>query len=357
VGESRMRLRKAGVEVSDRQALRNGKATNLRKLIGWRLEQSLAILVAIGLLSFPLPGNAAGMMGVAKVAGTAERNGLPLPNGSIVSSGDVISTHSKSALQLSLTPQERLWLGPDSSAKVTKNAGNLVIALEHGTVGFASRGHVQVTINGRDFALRSRHESPVQAQLAYRNREQAQIWLRKGSVEIEQAGKSVVLQAGRSRLISSLNTTSPGKQPAEYVASEQTESNNGTVKGTVVNAQLFVVPNATATLVTSTGFTYTATTNAAGAFIFNNVPPGTYTLRVTGAGYPPYETQNLVVTSGQVTSVYVELNKGKGKPAAGMKNKGLVIGVIAGAGAALGIGLGVALSGGNKTTVSPSTVP
>ncbi len=356
MGESRMRLRKAGIERLDRHE-RNGNANSLGKLIGLRLEQSLAILVAIGLLSFPLPGNAAGMMGVAKVAGTAERNGLPLPNGSIVSSGDVISTHSKSALQLSLTPQERLWLGPDSSAKVTKNAGNLVIALEHGTVGFVSHGHVQVTINGHDFALRSGPATPVQAQLAYRNQQQAQVWLQKGAVEIEHAGKSVVLQTGHSVLISSAGGSAPAVQPKDYVASGQTSSNNGTVKGTVVNAQLFVVPNATVTLVNSTGFTYTATTDSTGAFTFN-VPPGTYTLRVTGAGYPPYETQNLVVTSGQVTSAYVELKKGKGKPTAGMKNnKGLIIGVIAGAGAALGIGLGVALSGGNKTAVSPSTVP
>jgi hypothetical protein len=347
--------RKAEVKRLDRHE-RSRTPINMSKSIGLRLEQSLAILVAIGLLSFPLPGNATGMMGVAKVAGTAERNGLPLPNGSIVSSGDVISTHSKSALQLSLTPQERLWLGPDSSAKVTKDAGSLVIALGHGTVGFVSHGQVQVTIGGHDFALRSRASSPVEAQLAFRNQEQAQIWLRKGAVEIEQAGKSVVLQAGHSGLISSAGGSAPAAQPRDYASSGQTSSNNGTVKGTVVNAQLFVVPNATVTLVNSTGFTYTATTDSTGAFTLN-VPPGTYTLRVAAAGYPPYETQNLVVTSGQATSVYVELKKGKSTPTAGMKNKGLIIGVIAGAGAALGIGLAVGLSGGNKTTVSPSTVP
>jgi hypothetical protein len=254
-----------------------------------------------------------------------------------------------------LTPQERIWLGPETSARLTRNAGNLVIALDRGTVGFESRGHVQVTIGGQDVALRSRTSSPVQAQLRFRNRQQAQVWLQKGSLEIDQAGKSVVLQAGHSGLIASTGSTGPMAKPEIYVSNGQAASNNGTVKGNVVNATLYVVPNANVKLVSSTGFTYTTTTNSSGAFTFNNVPPGTYTLSVSQPNYPPYAMQIVVVKSGQVTSVYVEL-KGS-SPKSGMKNKGLIIGVIAGAGAALGIGLGVGLSGGNKSTVSPSTVP
>ena len=156
-------------------------------------------------------------------------------------------------------------------------------------------------------------------------------------------------------MISSVNPASAVEPPSEYRSSEQAGSNNGTIKGNVVNTKLFVVPNATATLVSSTGFTYTTTSDAEGAFIFNNVPPGSYTLRVSQPAYPPYETQNLIVKSGQVTSVYVEL-KGSA-PKTGMKNKGLIIGVIAGAGAAVGIGLAVALHNGSKSSVSPSTVP
>ena len=66
---------------------------------------------------------------VAKLTGAADRNGQPLLNGSIVSSGDSLSTHEDSALLLASTPQERLWLGPNTSAKLTKDGGNLAISL------------------------------------------------------------------------------------------------------------------------------------------------------------------------------------------------------------------------------------
>jgi hypothetical protein len=116
-----------------------------------------------------------------------------------------------------------------------------------------------------------------------------------------------------------------------------------------------VIKNATVTLVSSTGGTSTATTDDQGSFLFNDVTPGTYTLRVSLPGYQTYETQNLVVTSGQTSSVYVEL-KGAAGPSAGMKShKALVIWVIAGAAAGAGAGIGLALSGGKKT-VSPSTI-
>lgn len=320
-----------------------------------RIHQALAMLVALGFLLFPLPGSASGMMGVAKVAGRAERNGVPLLNGGIVSSGDILSTQAKSTLQLSLTRQQRIWLGPNSSARLTRKAGNLVIALERGTVGFASRGHVEVTIGGHELAVCSRTSSPVRAQLAVQNQQRAQIWLQNGSLELAQAGRSVVLQATRSGLVSSVGNGALLAQPATGIASAQTTANTGTLKGTVVNASLYALPDATVLLVSSTGFTYRTASNATGTFVFKNIPPGTYTLRVTPAGYPSYQEPNLVVKSGQVTSTYVQL-KG-GKPKTGMKNKGLLIGVIAGAGAALGIGLESGLKGGNKTTtVSPTTV-
>ncbi len=333
-----------------------GKAGGRATPVATRIHQGLAILVAIGFLLFPLPSSASGMMGVARVAGTVERNGIPLLNGGIVSSGDLLSTHAQSALQLSLTPQGRIWLGPETSARLTRRAGNVVIALQRGTVGFDSRGHVRVTIDGHELALLSRASSPVRAQLAFRNRRQAQVWLQKGSLEIDQDGKSVVLRAEPSGLIASAGAEVPVRQPASFPSGQQATSKNGTVKGTVVGAKMYVVPNATVLLVSSTGFTYTTTTNTSGSFTFNNIPPGSYTVRALQGGHLLYEEPNVVVKSGQVTSVYFEL-KGS-QPKTGMKNKRLIIGVIAGAGAAVGIGLWAGLSGGHKkTTVSPSSIP
>src|SRR6516164_10191914 len=52
-------------------------------------------------LSFPEPVAESTLIAVAKLTGTVDRNGQPLVNGSIVSSGDLLSTHGDSALLLS----------------------------------------------------------------------------------------------------------------------------------------------------------------------------------------------------------------------------------------------------------------
>ncbi len=323
--------------------------------LGVGVQRLLAILVSLGFLLFPVPGNAAESIAVARLTGTAVRNGVPLLNGSIVFSGDAVSTGNGSALQLSSSPGQKLWLGANTRATLARNHGNLTIALDRGTVGFSGSSKVSVTIGGRDLALRGAGAAPVLAQLTYVNRQQAQLWLAKGSLEIEQDGHSVLLQAEPAGLVSSVGGEFSPATRSRAVLAPQMQGGTGGIKGQVVNSKLFIVPGANVTLTSSTGVTYTATSNEEGAFVFNNVPPGTYTLHVSAPGYAPYVETNFVVKSGGVTNAYIELTgRGKG-PAAGAHNKALIIGVIAGAGAAAGIGLGVALSGGKKS-VSPSTI-
>ena len=333
---------------------RKTKRANPGAWLGIGVQRLLAILVSLGFLLFPVPGNAAESIAVAKLSGTAVRNGVPLLNGGIVFSGDFVSTGTKSALQLTSSPAQRVWLGANTGAKLVRDAGNFVIALQRGTVGFAGRGHVRLTIGGRDFSLRSAGTTPVLAQISYVNRRQAQLWLAKGSLEIQQDGRSVRLQAGPSGLISSVGGSSPAASGS--VLAPQMQQGNGGVKGQVVNTKVFAVPNATVTLTSSSGFTYTATSNAEGGFVFDNVPPGTYTLRVAVPGYAPYVDTNLVVKSGGVTSTYIELKGSGSGSSSGKSNKPLIIGVVAGAGAALAIGLAVGLRGSNKS-VSPSSIP
>ena len=146
---------------------------------------------------------------MAKLTGTPDRNGQPLLNGSIVASGDILTTHGDSALLLTSTPHERLWLGPNTSAKLTKEAGNVAVALEHGTVGFQTRGHIQVTFENHDgLALRSRPGSPALAQLSFVNNQEAQVRLQEGSLELVQGSHSVLLQPEKSGSSSASDTQS-----------------------------------------------------------------------------------------------------------------------------------------------------
>jgi Carboxypeptidase regulatory-like domain len=314
-----------------------------------------AMLVPLLALSHPEVTRDAELIAVAKVTGTAERNGRPLLNGSIVSSGDLLRTDGRSALLLASTPEERLWLGPYTSARVTKDGENVAVALEQGTLGFETRGHIQVTFEQHDgMAIRSRSGSLALAQLTFVNHEEAQVRVEEGSLELVQGDQSVLLQPEQPRSISVTNAPLAANPRAKTdlgaQAGSQTESNTGSVKGTVVGPKLFVVSGANVALTDASGNTLTTITDQQGNFTFTKVSVGTYTLSVVHPGFSNYETRNVAVTSGKEASVYVQLAEGGG--GGGNKHTGLIIGVVAGVGAAVGIG--VAVSSGKKSSVSPS---
>jgi hypothetical protein len=308
------------------------------------------------LLSFPEPAAESTLIAVAKLTGSVDRNGQPLVNGSIVCSGDLLSTHGDSALLLASAPQERIWLGPNTTAKFIKEAGNVVVALERGTLGFQTRGHVQVTFEKHGgLAIRSRANSPALAQLSFVNNQEAQVRVQEGSLELAQGDRSVLLQPEKSspnatHLVNEL----PANKNSGAQAESATGSGTGSIRGTVVNTQLFVVSGADVTLTNSTGKTITTHTTQDGKFTFNNVPPGSYTLHVTRQGYKSYELPNVPVLAGNESTLFVTLAGGGAKP--GVSNN-LWLWLVVGGAAAGGIGAYLGTRGGSSSTSpsSPST--
>ena len=311
-----------------------------------------AMFVALPFVSHEGASNAPESIAVAKLTGTADRNGQPLLNGSIVSSGDSLRTHADSALLLSSTPQERLWLGPNTSAKLAKDAADVAVTLERGTLGFETRGHIQVTFEAQDgLMLRSRPGTPALAQLSFVNNQEAQVRVQKGSLELVRGDHSVVLQPERS--ISAASTRLPGDPPGKSNLPAQAESNSqsdmGSITVTVVDKQLFVVSGATVTLTNAAGRTFTVPSDQGGKYTFSNIPPGKYTLRVVRAGYQNYELPNVAVRAGNESSLYVELGGGAKK--AGSNH--LLVWVLVG-GVAVGV-VGIFLATKGSSSNSPSS--
>jgi len=316
----------------------------------------IAEVESFGSTQFEGSSNLPESIAVAKLTGTVERNGQPLLNGSIVSSGDVLSTHGDSAILLAAVPQERLWLGPDTSAKLTKESGNLAVALTRGTLSFQSRGHIQVRIENHDgLALRSRPDTLVVAQLSLVNNLQAQVRVQEGSLELVEGNRSVPLQPGQPRRISSTASgslegpTANKKLTAQEAAATQSET--GSIAGNVVSSELFVVSGADVTLTGAAGKTLTATTDQDGKFAFSDVPPGTYNLRVVKPGFQTYELKDVVVRAGNESSLYVQMGGGGGAK----KNNNVLLWVVIGGGAAAGIGAYAATRGSSSSSNSPST--
>jgi hypothetical protein len=324
------------------------------------LAETMAAATAVTLpLNSPGgPSSAPESIAVAKLTGAADRNGQPLLNGSIVSSGDFLTTHGDSALLLTSTPHERLWFGPNTSAKLTKEAENVAVALEHGTLGFQTRGHIQVAFENHDgLALRSRPGSPALAQLSFVNNQEAQVRLQEGSLELVQGSHSVLLQPEKSGSSSTTDTQSVGEPATNQNSGAQAESTKqsgtGSINGTVVNSELFVVSGAKVTLTSAAGKTLTTTSNRSGKFFFNDVLAGNYTLHVAQAGFQTYELPNVVVRAGNESTLYVKL----GGAVIAKKNNTVLIWVLIGGGVAAGIGAGLAAKGsGSSSSTSPSSV-
>ena len=82
----------------------------------------------------------------------------------------------------------------------------------------------------------------------------------------------------------------------------------GGIRGTVVDPQKSIVPNATVTATNvGTNQTSTATSDENGSFVINNLQPGTYNIVVNQSGFGDFKAQNVVVEVGQTTSVEASL--------------------------------------------------
>jgi hypothetical protein len=298
------------------------------------------------------------LIAVAKLSGTADRNGEPLVNGSVIASGDSLRTHGNSALLLASTPEERLWLGPNTDVKLSKDGATVSVAMARGTVTFRSRGHVQITVENHDgVALRSSSGNPVLAQVSLVGNQQAQVRVQEGSVELVEGGRTMLLQPERDARLSTL-AAKHLDDPAAKTTSDQeqagTTATTGAISGTVVDAGLFVVAGANVSLTGASGKPFTAVTGQDGKFSFLNVQPGSYTLHVTKSGFKPYELKDVAVRSGNESSLFVHLGGGAGGASA--SNNHVLLWVVIGGAAAAGIGIGLGAKGGSSNNTSPSPV-
>jgi hypothetical protein len=296
-----------------------------------------------------------GPIAMAKLQGSADRNGQPLLNGSVVASGDSLQTHTNSALLLTAAPQERLWLGPNTSAKVTKEAGTVAVDLERGTVRFESRGHIQISLQSHDgLTLRSRSDSSVRAQLSFIDPRQAQVRVQEGSLELVQGDHSVLLRPNQSSSLSASGSRNPAESRTKSSGQDAaSQSEPGSIDGTVVNASLFAISDAKVTLSDAAGKVFTTQSDDVGKFSFTNLNPGTYTLHVEKVGFDTYSLNNVVVRSANESSLYVQL-AGGGAKKSGAGGNSVLLWVIIGGAAAGGIGIYLGTRG-SKSTTSPSS--
>src|SRR5262245_47914390 len=90
------------------------------------------------------------------------------------------------------------------------------------------------------------------------------------------------------------------------------QSTTGTITGTVQDTSGAVMPGASLKLTaTGTGIVQVQTSDESGNFRFLLLPPGTYTLEATIAGFKTFRREGLVVQSDRSMAVPVEMSVGE----------------------------------------------
>jgi hypothetical protein len=89
-----------------------------------------------------------------------------------------------------------------------------------------------------------------------------------------------------------------------FVGISWSQTTSGSISGTVLDAQNAVIPGATVTaLETLQKFAFTSKTNESGLFVFTQVPPGTYTIKVEATGFKVLERTGLVLNANDRVGV------------------------------------------------------
>ncbi|HBY64536.1 MAG TPA: TonB-dependent receptor, partial [Solibacterales bacterium] len=90
------------------------------------------------------------------------------------------------------------------------------------------------------------------------------------------------------------------------------QATDGNVVGLVTDASGAAVPGATIELQNdATGIKTTAKTDTLGAYRFNNIPTGVYTLRATAGGFTAAQLQKLVIELNKTTTANLSLQVGQ----------------------------------------------
>ncbi len=90
------------------------------------------------------------------------------------------------------------------------------------------------------------------------------------------------------------------------------QTQSATVRGTVMDASGAVIPGASLTLThIDQNRTWQSESNASGAYIFQQIPPGNYSLEVETQGFKRYERPSFVLQVAQVAGIDVPLEIGE----------------------------------------------
>src|SRR2546423_13490749 len=89
-----------------------------------------------------------------------------------------------------------------------------------------------------------------------------------------------------------------------FAGAQQT---GGTIRGQVKDSAGASIPAADVTISNGAAFSKTISTDEQGAFSFAGLPPAKYSVRVSHAGFTPFEVKNIGAAPGKVQSLDIPM--------------------------------------------------
>lgn len=108
-------------------------------------------------------------------------------------------------------------------------------------------------------------------------------------------------------LVFSLSFALAAAAQAPNAAGNQNASSSGSIGGTVADQTGAVIPGITVTAVSATGATFTAQSDATGAYRIADLPPGTYKVSAAATNFETFQQQSVEVAAGAAARVDVTL--------------------------------------------------
>jgi len=180
------------------------------------LSGILVITLSVLLVITPVSASAKDFVGIGTASGSALINGMEFSNGSNLYSSDRVQTEAKSNFLLSVAPDERVALSPDTLAQLRSEGGSLIVGLQRGRVRVQSAGHTRISLDQLGVLVKNGGSNPALAEVTILSGHQVQVSALRGSLEITGASRPVTLLAGQGAMLTdaTLNMATPAPGPA-----------------------------------------------------------------------------------------------------------------------------------------------
>lgn len=159
------------------------------------LRIGLAAVLAVALIEVPLQATAARALGVVVQGKNALLNSAEAAGGTTVFAGDVLATQAEGILRLRIGTGQ-VYLLENSAARLLAEAGELVAAVERGTLGFSFEGEQPVAVQFQDTIVRPAVTSATHGRLTAVSKNEVVVSSLHGTLEVVSGTEHFLVSEG-----------------------------------------------------------------------------------------------------------------------------------------------------------------